>query len=196
MRQGEVHDLRVCDIDFDHTPTMIRIKAENTKTRTERLTFLTPEASKMLKKLIKNKNISDQDRIFTKHMTVYHANLRVVLRKLGLDDKFVTGRMKMSLHRFRAAANQAITEAVDPRYADVIKGHISGLRTYDAGDLKKMSRDYKKAVPLLTLDKTQQLEELQEKEGNKDATQDIMIREIENLKLEMERIKDSQVKQD
>ena len=49
MRIGEICGLRLSDIDFSHTPTKIRTRSENTKTREERETFLTTEATIALK---------------------------------------------------------------------------------------------------------------------------------------------------
>lgn len=53
MRIGEIGGLRLSDIDFSHTPTKIRIRAETTKTREERETFLTTEATVALKDYLK-----------------------------------------------------------------------------------------------------------------------------------------------
>ena len=49
IRLGELVQLELDDIDFETTPTTIRLRAETTKTRTERETFLTTEATNSLK---------------------------------------------------------------------------------------------------------------------------------------------------
>ncbi len=49
MRISELVQLTLDDIDFSSTPTKIRIRAETTKTRTERETFITSEATNALK---------------------------------------------------------------------------------------------------------------------------------------------------
>ena len=49
MRLGEMVSLRIADIDFSSTPTRIRLRAETTKTRESRETFLTAEATQILK---------------------------------------------------------------------------------------------------------------------------------------------------
>jgi integrase len=48
-RVGEIVQLRISDIDFDSKPTRVRIRAEITKTKEARETFLTTEATKALK---------------------------------------------------------------------------------------------------------------------------------------------------
>jgi len=49
MRIGELVQLTVSDFDFTSNPTRIRIRADTTKTRTQRESFLTTEATKALK---------------------------------------------------------------------------------------------------------------------------------------------------
>lgn len=49
MRIGEIVQIRISDIDFKSKPTMIRIRAEITKTKESRETFLTAEATNTLK---------------------------------------------------------------------------------------------------------------------------------------------------
>lgn len=54
MRVGELVQIRVSDIDFDLKPTKIRVRAEITKTREARETFLTQEATVALKDYLKH----------------------------------------------------------------------------------------------------------------------------------------------
>ena len=164
MRQGELHLLRVSDIDFPNR--MIRIPAQHTKTRTERITFFTPETRHYLKKHIKDNGLKDNDRVFKYLIQNYQQHLQRANRIMGFDDFFENKRSKMTMHRFRAYANQCITDAVSERFADVIKGHIGGLRTYDVGNIRKMKKDYDKAIPALTLDKTKQFEDLLDQQEN------------------------------
>jgi len=49
MRIGEILQLKLSDIDFDSKPIRIKIRAETTKTRESRETFLTTEATNSLK---------------------------------------------------------------------------------------------------------------------------------------------------
>jgi len=53
MRIGELVQLTLSDIDFESQPTKITIRAETTKTRTSRETFLTSEATNSLKDYLK-----------------------------------------------------------------------------------------------------------------------------------------------
>jgi len=53
MRIGELVQITISDIDFESNPTKIKIRAETTKTRESRETFLTQEATKSLKVYLK-----------------------------------------------------------------------------------------------------------------------------------------------
>jgi len=53
MRIGELVQLTISDIDFESNPTKITIRAETTKTRESRETFLTQEATSALKSYLK-----------------------------------------------------------------------------------------------------------------------------------------------
>jgi len=49
MRIGEIVQLKISDIDFESEPLKIRIRAETTKTKESRETFLTQEATRIVK---------------------------------------------------------------------------------------------------------------------------------------------------
>ncbi len=51
MRIGEIVQLKISDIDFESRPTKIRIRADTTKTKQSRETFLTNEATKGFERL-------------------------------------------------------------------------------------------------------------------------------------------------
>jgi len=53
MRVGEIGSLMLSDIDFNSDPVKINIRAETTKTREDRETYLTHEASEALKDYLK-----------------------------------------------------------------------------------------------------------------------------------------------
>ena len=59
MRIAEVVQLRLSDIDFNTSPTTVRIRAETTKTRQTRITCLSSEATNALKDLLAKTRQSD-----------------------------------------------------------------------------------------------------------------------------------------
>ncbi len=82
LRISEIVQLRLSDIDFDSTPTMIIVRAETTKTRQPRITCFTAEATKSLRDYIaKTFGSATSDRyIFlqTHEDRIAHAKARLV----------------------------------------------------------------------------------------------------------------------
>lgn len=150
MRQNEARLLQTSDIDFDAEPTIIHLQAKNTKTRRERITFLTSDVSKSLLEYIRINNIEGQ--IFNHSAQSYNNHFNRAVRKLGLDEKFSeTNRNKLSIHRLRAAGSQILTDRIDHDFADVLMGHTNGLKTYSVGNEERLSELYLKAEPGLKL---------------------------------------------
>jgi integrase len=56
MRATEALHIQVKDIDFDNKPAIIRIRGENTKTKTDRIIFLTDEVTNQLNTWLKYKH--------------------------------------------------------------------------------------------------------------------------------------------
>jgi integrase len=53
MRAAEALNIRIKDIDFDNNPATLYIKGENTKTKTDRLIFLTDEVTNQINAWLK-----------------------------------------------------------------------------------------------------------------------------------------------
>lgn len=88
MRIGEIVQLQIRDIDFEYKPTKIRIRAETTKTREERETFLTEEATNSLKDYLK--------RFF---------NWKEGERNENLKSQIIFGRTSLSSHKIKLDKN-------------------------------------------------------------------------------------------
>ena len=56
MRAVEALNIRIKDIDFDNKPATIYIRGENTKTKTDRIIFLTDEFTNQLNNWLKYKH--------------------------------------------------------------------------------------------------------------------------------------------
>src|SRR6478735_1249819 len=56
MRASEALNICVKDVDFDNKPAIISIRGENTKTKTDRIVFLTNEATNQLNAWLKYKH--------------------------------------------------------------------------------------------------------------------------------------------
>lgn len=190
MRYDELAQTQLGDIDMPNR--MIRIPVTRTKTRQERITFFTPEARHYLKRHIKENSIEDPDELLFKlSKTAYEYAMKRSNRINGVEDRFANGRYKMSIHRLRAYANQCIQAACGDKFSEVMLGHIGGLRSYDVGNIRKMKKDYDKAIPELTLDKSRQYEDLKETMTAENKSTKIVMDEIEHLKQEILRLQNS-----
>ena len=176
-RQSEILGLKIKDIDFRQKIPTVHFEAANTKTKQERYSFLTPEASEILARYIEGKNYDSK--IFTIHRISLQKHFDRCRERLGLLDRYTTGTHKISLHRFRAYTKRELSKAVGDDMGHVILGHADGLATYDADNLEGMMLDYEKAIPGLTIgihakDRAQKQEQ--------DEKIKLMAQEIELLK--------------
>jgi integrase len=180
MRIGEIVQLRIRDVDFDSKPTKIRIRAETTKTREERETFLTEEATKALKDYLKRfygwseRKCSElQDQIIfgrtclsgrkvradsqPKNSYVHTGNL---LRKIlsshiekipDLARRNENGRMIIHFHAFRKYCRTAVGNICGRDFAEDLIGHKFYLSTYYNPSEEQKRELYLKAEPYLTI---------------------------------------------
>jgi len=180
-RQSEVIKLKVRDISFDKTPASVHFPAQITKTKTERYSFLTQEASEYLKKQIQNK--APDDLVFGEiNISTFRYVFHRLRIKVEMEAKYATGTSKLTPHRLRAYANRILTREADPAFADVILGHAKGLQTYDIGNMDQMREDYSKAEAGLTIN-------AEMRKSSQKATNDKMQAEIDRLKMEIALIK-------
>ena len=148
-RQGEVLQLTAGDIDWNSTPVMVNFRAGITKTKQERVSFLTPQCADELRFYIEGRY--PHELIFPMKQSALIEHMSVMRKKLGLIDRYSTQTHKATLHRIRAFVKVQLSKAVSDDFAHVILGHSEGLETYDADNLDGMREDYTKAIPRLTL---------------------------------------------
>jgi len=165
MRIQETLKLRKRDLDFSQDRVMVKIKGSYTKTKKPRKTFITKEAYWNLKPILKNKK--DDDLIFTdnpdsekaKHLEeTYFSDLRI---KTGLDDRYDTGRHKITLHSFRS---WFITKAnrLDSDFGNALSGHGKYMAKYVRLTDSEKCELFLKAEPKISI--YERADEDQEKE--------------------------------
>jgi len=181
MRLGELVQLELDDIDFETTPTTIRLRAETTKTRTERETFLTTEATNSLKEYLlryfewdENKENSrlKNTKIFgrtseiknLKHKpnpkqpphlhaeSLLHNSLRYFLEKNpGLDSKNKNGRKVIHFHAFRKYFRTTVGNVCGRDFAEELLGHGFYMDTYYQLSTEKRREMYLQVESHLTI---------------------------------------------
>jgi len=178
MRIGEILQLKLYDIDFNSKPTRIKIRAETTKTRESRETFLTAEATNSLKDYLtryfgwkENESNNLQDLIIfgrtsksrkslnERKTTLQKSNSSVLTNSMKrhlenipeLSKLNENGRLMVHFHAFRKYFRTVVGNAVGRDYAEALMGHHFYLDTYyQLPDQEKLSM-YLQAEPFLTI---------------------------------------------
>jgi integrase len=186
MRVGELVQLTISDIDLESKPTKIRIRAETTKTKESRETYLTSEATKSLKDylvrffdwkegepnlFIQNKVIfrrtslgkKNDDQINSKSVLAAEnvlgsSMMRYVKKIPELNKRNENGRKMIHFHGFRKFFRTVTGNAVGRDYAEALIGHHFYLDTYYNLPVEKRREMYLKAEPYLTISDFVQIE--------------------------------------
>jgi len=180
MRIGELVQLKISDIDFTSKPTRIRIRAETTKTREERETFITTEATNALKDyLIKHYSWNEsRDNLHLKNIPLFgrasalktapkqdiHSpdsilasnllirNLTNALAKMPeLDEKNANGRRVIHFHGLRKFFRTTVGNVCGRDFAEALIGHGFYMDTYYVLSEPQKRELYLKAEPYLTI---------------------------------------------
>ena len=181
IRLGELVQLELVDIDFETHPTTIRLRAETTKTRTERETYLTTEATNSLKEYLKRSFgwIENKDNPNLKTIKIFgrtskiinlkrksnpkqpphlhaesllHNSLRYFLEKNpDLDIKNKNGRKVIHFHAFRKYFRTTVGNVCGRDFAEELMGHGFYMDTYYQVSVEKRQEMYLKAEAELTI---------------------------------------------
>ena len=178
MRIGEMIQLKLSDIDLTSNPTRIRIRAETTKTREARETFLTQEATRALKDYLTRffgwKDVETNSQlqniiIFGRTIRPFQADfdrsvslqsresllinsMRQYVNKVPELAKLnENGQRMIHFHAFRKFFRTTVGNAVGRDYAEALIGHHFYLDTYYNLPDDKKRELYLKAEPHLTI---------------------------------------------
>jgi len=193
MRMGEA--LQICkkDLDFSLERIMVRIKAEYTKTRTARTTFLSKECGDKIKLYLDKLN--DDDFMFSNSkkagkMRNEQKALSAALEVLGYNQKYSSNKFyKITSHSFRAYFFTAATRKHNENYAHKMTGHGGYLMQYDRMNDEEKLKMYLELEPeLMIFDQT-----MNEVEISKLREENLSIKE---LREEVKRLRENQARQD
>jgi len=155
MRIGEALSIRKSDLDFSGQRIRVRIRAEITKTRQARTTFLSKECEEKLKTYLRT--LGDNDLVFTdahgaKPSMLEQNALRRALVRLNLDQKYTTnGFCKITSHSFRAYFFTAAARKHGENYAHKLTGHGGYLMQYDRMTDEEKLKMYTELEPELVV---------------------------------------------
>lgn len=152
MRIGEMLQLKISDIKGNS----ILVRAENTKTQTERITYFSKQAKEDIDKLIKNKE--PDAFLFVKEykpvdsveeIEQQFADLR---KSCGLNAKYrLSSYHHITLHRMRAFCKTMASETCGQDYAEGLIGHAGYLSTYYTLPESERENKYKLLEPKVTM---------------------------------------------
>ncbi len=137
LRAVEGCAIRIKDINFNANPTMIRIRADYTKTRVARDIFISDETTRYLKQWLdwkyRERSLNPDDLIFntfnveSKPETLYiklETEFTKVLKVAGLDErKDGMRRRKITLHSLRRFVKTVLSDEVGGDYSEWFLGH-------------------------------------------------------------------------
>ena len=195
MRQGEALYIKKKDLDFSLERTMIRIKAEYTKTKTARTTFVSKECHEKIMTYFKN--LDDDDYVFTNSHGDFKTRgrseqmaLSNALEVLGYNEKYSSnGVYKITSHSFRAYFFTAATRKHDENYAHKMTGHGGYLMQYDRMTDEEKLKLYLELEPdLVVFDQTRNELEIRKLKQENET--------IDQLRDEVRKLREFQSEQD
>ena len=173
MRIGEIASIRISDIDFSCNPVKVNIRAEVTKTRQARETFLTTESANALKDYLKryhnwSDDCKDQQILqtcifgpifrqrgnFSRESAVQmlQVDLKDLVRSIpDLNVKNENGRASIHFHAFRKFFRTTVGNAVGRDFAEALMGHGFYMDTYYQLPEEKKREMFLEAEPYLTI---------------------------------------------
>ncbi len=169
------------DLDFELERVRITIKHEYTKKNRGRIVYISKEAYKALKPLIKNKGPNDfvfhdrPDPKITKENEM--QVLRRAVDKLGYGKKYKSGTREITSHNFRAYFFTKAVQVHGVNFAHKMTGHKGHLMEYDRYDDKVKLEMYLKLEPKLLI-----------------FEPEIDSKEAEGLREEIKKLKENQEK--
>ena len=198
MRLGELVQLRTSDIDFDTTPTTIKLRAETTKTRETRFTHISAEATKALKDYLhktfgvtnihsdryiflrcaEDTQTIEYDRAVRTARSTFVEALELTIKKVPeLSVKNENGRNRIHFHALRAWFKTQVTNAHQSDFAEALMGHKSLKLVYYRQNAKDREKIYLEVEPALTISDFTKVE----------ATMEDLKAELASVKIELEK---------
>lgn len=153
MRLGECLQLRLGDVDLE--TGIIRLRADTTKTKEERDSFISKEACRHIETITKKKKKTDLIFVheYTKHTRINLETRFASIRKnAGLEGKYdLTNRHKINMHGLRAFFHTQATKIIGGDIAHAMIGHHGYLDQYLRVSTDEKKEMYKKIEPYVSL---------------------------------------------
>jgi len=162
LRVSEALNLKKSDVNLDVIPGRINVRAETTKGKEDRETYVTEEVKKELLYLCHELN--DNEYIFSKDksrpgkLSAIEKQFHTTRKKLGLNDQYSNGRFIVHIHGFRKYFFTRASLKNGDSYAHAITGHHAYLDEYFVMNENKRSKLYLELSNDLTIFQNSNLE--------------------------------------
>jgi integrase len=173
MRIGEITSLRISDVNFSCNPIKVNIRAEVTKTRQARETFLTTESANALNDYLKRHHKWSEDckdpyilqtyifgPVFRQRgdfsresaVQMLQVEIRDLVRSIpDLNVKNENGSASIHFHAFRKFFRTTVGNAVGRDFAEALMGHGFYMDTYYQLPEEKKREMFLQAEPYITI---------------------------------------------
>lgn len=207
LRLGEVTGIRLCDINLDTIPSEITIPREISKNGVGRFTFISAEATAMIKEwlkvrdeririseirstLVPGTDKSNDDRLLPFANSSMTEMFRLALKKAGHqcpDEK--TGRSKISPHSFRKFFASQTKTAMPAEMVEILMGHIGYLGgAYGRYPKDQLREAYLAAEYSISLNTPEEILKIRNEMRYKDEKFEAMASEYTRMTQEMKQI--------
>jgi integrase len=158
MRIGELANLRVGDVDFNSKPTKITVRASETKQKRAHITFISSEATSLLKEFLGGKINQRDQYIFERGRRpkdALYAMLWRLFKKVDMLEKLSPESRRYAIHphSFRKYFfSQCLAAGIERGVVEAWMGHKYGLdESYLRVPEEEQAKLYLKAEPRLTI---------------------------------------------
>jgi integrase len=190
MRLGEGLSLKKSSFHLDENPVRVTLRADDTKTREERETYISSEALERLKPILDSHDDDDylfrraQDRRIDQAVRTEVREFGYLRSRLGLTKRYHKSvRFLIHIHTFRSYFHTKASQKYGSDYANALDGHGAYLKQYYREDPKERATKY------LALESDLFIEWKQlETEKTKDKIMDTMKAQMDKMQTEIQRL--------
>ena len=156
MRLGELTQLKVSDIRFEesNSPSKIVLKPSTTKTRKRRMTFISPEATDLLKEYLGEKASDPNTTLFPEGSDALYGRIMRAIARTGLKEKSDAESARYELHPHclrKYFFSNCMAAGIDRGLVEGFMGHRFALDSaYLRMNDEELANEYSKAVDRLT----------------------------------------------
>jgi len=185
MRIGEVLQVTDDDIDLNSKPVKVKIRKEYTKTKRQRITFISGEAAACLKQWLKVRSSyllsaaqrnnglisnghskskqTDTNRIFPFSDNIAGQMLKnALIKSENYSRDSTTGRAQIHVHMFRKFFISQMSLIVSKEIPEMLSGHSGYLtENYRRFTDEQLATEYLKAEHVLTIEMPSDVREIQ-----------------------------------